>query len=139
MLISFCDIKKYEEKICKTAIHRISDAILISYDYMESLIQSIIEFFGMLCNEENEFIAVQSYIFLIELSQEELYRKNRNKNCKNYIDSCWDIIWPVIQNTLNDPTNLQKSNEWNRYKSLSDLLYYISKICNEKIIERKNV
>ena len=135
MLISFCDIKKYEEKICKTAIHRISDVVLISYDYMESLIQSIIEFFGMLCNEENEFIAVQSYIFLIELSQEEFYRKNRNKNCKNYIDSCWDIIWPVIQNTLNDPTNLQKSNEWNRYKSLSDLLYYISKICNEKIID----
>ena len=135
MLTSFCYIKEYNEEICIKAIHRISDVVLISYDYMETLIKNIIEFFGIICNDKNENLAIQSYIFLIELSQKEFYLINKNKNCKNYIDSCWEIIWPVIQNTLNNDVTPEYNNELNRYKSLSCLLYYISKICDEKIID----
>lgn len=135
MLTSFCNIKEYNEKICKASIHRISDVILLAYDYMEKLINNIIEFFGIICNDENENLAIQGYVVLIELSQEEYFRKLKHKNCKNYIDTCWDIIWPVIQNTLNNAINPQYNNESNRYRSLSDLLYYISKICKENIID----
>ena len=135
MLTSFCNIKEYNEKICKASIHRISDVIILAYDHMETLIKNIIEFFGIICNDENENLAIQGYVFLIELSQEEYYRKLKNKNCKNYIDNCWDIIWPVIQNTLNNAINPQYYNESNRYRSLSDLLYYVSKICRENIID----
>ena len=135
MLTSFCNIKEYNEKICKASIHRISDVILLAYDHMDKLINNIIEFLGIICNDENENLAIQGYVVLIELSQEEYYRKIKNKNCKNYIDSCWDIIWPVIQNTLNNAINPQYDGELNRYRSLSDLLYYISKICRENIID----
>ena len=135
MLTSFCYIKEYSEEICIKAIHRISDVVLISYDNMDTLIKNIIEFFGIICNDKNENLAIQSYVFLIELSQKEFYLINKNKNCKNYIDSCWEIIWPIIQNTLNNEVNPEYNNELNRYKSLSDLLYYISKICDEKIID----
>ena len=135
MLTAFCNIKNYDEKICKIAIHRISNVVLISYDYMETLIKNIIEFFGILCNDENENLAIQSYIFLIELSQEELNRKVKSQNCKNYIDSSWEIIWPVIQNSLNNAINPEYNDDLNRYGSLSDLLYYISKICSENIID----
>ena len=135
MLTSFCNIKNYEEEICKIAIHRISDVVLLAYDYMETLIKNIIEFFGIICNDDNEILAIQSYVFLIELSQQEYNMKNRNKNCKNYINSSWGIIWPVIQNTLNNAINPQYNNELNRYRSLSDLLYYISKICKDNIID----
>ena len=135
MLTSFCNIKEYNEEICKIAIHRISDVILLAYDYMENLISNIIEFFGIICNDDNENLAIQGYVFLIELSQEEYNRKLKEKNCKNYIDSCWDIIWSIIQNTLNNANNPQYNNESNRYRSLSDLLYYISKICKPNIID----
>ena len=102
---------------------------------METLIKNIIEFFGIICNGENEEIAIQAYIFLIELSQNEYYRKKRNKKCNNYINSYWDIIWSIIQNTLNNEINQKYKKDYSRYKSLSDLLYYISKICNEIIID----
>ena len=135
MFTSFCNIKDYNEKISIIAIHRITDVILISYEHMETLIKNIIEFFGIICNGENEEIAIQAYIFLIELSQNEYYRKKRNKKCKNYINSNWDIIWSIIQNTLNNEINQKYKKDYSRYKSLSDLLYYISKICNEIIID----
>ena len=135
MLMSFCNKNEYNEKIQKISIHCISDVILLAYDNMEKLINYIIEFLGEICKDENENLAIQGYVALIELSQEEYYRKLRNKNCKNYIDTCWDIIWPVIQNTLNNDINPQYINEMNSYRSLSDLLYYISKICKENIID----
>ena len=34
MLTSFCNIKEYNEKICKASIHRISDVILLAYEHM---------------------------------------------------------------------------------------------------------
>ena len=135
MLMSYCNINKYNEKICKASIHCISDVILLAYDHMEKLINYTIGFFGEICKDENENLAIQGYVALIELSQEEYYRKLKNKNCKNYIDTCWDIIWTTIKNTLNNAINPQYINEMNRYRSLSDLLYYISKICKENIID----
>ena len=135
MLTSYCNFKKYDYEICKTAIHRISDVVLISYEYMEPLIRNIIEFFGIICKGESEELAIQSYIFLIELSQEEYSRKIKSKNCRDYIDSCWDLLWPVIQDTLNNAVNPQYNNELSRYRSLSDLMYYVSKICQPNIID----
>ena len=135
MLTSFCNIKKYDEEICIKAIHRISDVVLKAYNYMENLIRSIIEFFGMICNGENENLSIQAYIFLIELSHEELSMKSKSKQCKNYIDSCWDLLWPVIQHTLNNSVKIQNNNEPSRVRALSDLLYYISKICQDNIID----
>ena len=135
MLTSFCNNKKYDYEICKTAIHRISDVVIISYDYIDSLIRNIIEFFGMICKGESENLAIQGYIFLIELSQEEYSRKINSKDCRDYIDSCWDILWSVIQDTLNNAANPQYNNELSRYGSISDLLYYVSKICQPGIID----
>ena len=134
MLTSFCNLKKYDEEICIKSIHRISDVVLKAYNYMESLIRNIIEFFGLICNDENENLAIQSYIFLIELSQEEYSMNLKNKKSKNYIDSCWDLLWPVIQNTLNNSVHQQNNNEQSRLRALSDLLFYISKICEDNII-----
>ena len=135
MLTNFCNLKNYNEEVAKTAIHRISDVIIIAYDYMKTNINNIIEFIGIICNGENEQLAIQGYILLIEFSQEEYNRLEKNIKCFNYIDSAWNIIWKVIQNTLNSTRDPAYNNEYNRYKSLSSLLYYISKICNDKILD----
>ena len=136
MLTNYCDIQKYNEKISKTAIHRISDVTITAYDYMKTLIGNIIEFFGIMCNGENEELAIQSYIFLIELCQEEDNRMNIKMTKSNeYINSCWSTIWKIIQHTLNTTKDPTYNNEYNRYKALSSLLYYISRICKENIID----
>jgi len=135
MLTNYCNVQNYNKDISKTAIHRISDVILSAYDYMETLINNIIEFFGVICNGEDEDLAIQSYIFLIELSQEEEYRVNKFGKCNEYINSCWSTLWKIIQHTLNTTKDPTYNNEYNRYKSLSSLLYYISRICTENIID----
>ena len=135
MLTNYCNLQNYNEDIAKSAIHRISDVIISAYDYMETNIKNIIEFVGVMCNGENEELAIQSYILLIELSQEEFNRLEKNIKCFYYIDSNWNIIWGVIQNTLNTTSDPTYNNEYNRYKSLSSLLYYISNICEEKVID----
>ena len=135
MLTSFCEVKKYNIEIITKAIHRISEVVIAAYDYMESQANNIIEFFGFMCNGDNDEIAVQSYIFLTELAQEEYLRIIRKIKCNNYIDSSWNILWRIIQNTLNNVNNIAYKNEVNSFKSLSDLFYYISKICNEKVID----
>jgi hypothetical protein len=133
MLTKFCNFKNYNESISITAIHRLSDVVIAAYDFMETNINNIIEFIGIICNGENEDLAIQSYIFLIDISKEE-FQRIKNEKCKNYIDSSWGIIWGIIQNTLNTTINPSYNNEYNRYKSLSSLLYYLSKICSQKII-----
>ena len=135
MLTNYCNFQQYNEKIAKAAIHRISDVVISAYDYMGSNIKNIIEFFSVICNGENEVLAIQSYIFLIELSSLEFNRIKKNGYCFFYIYSCWNIIWPTIRNTLNTTINPAYNNEENRFKSLSSLLYYISKICREDIID----
>ena len=136
MLTNYCDLKKYNEKIGKTAIHRLSDVIITSYDYMETFINNIIEFFGVMCNGENEELAIQSYIFLIEFCQEEDYRMNiKMMKSHEYINSCWSTLWKIIQHTLNTTKDPNYNNDFNRYKSLSSLLYYISRICDENFID----
>ena len=134
MLTNYCNLQNYNVDVAKTAIHRITDVIISAYDYMESNIKNIIEFFSVICNGENEDLAIQSYIFLIELSKLEFYKIKKNIKCNYYIYSCWNIIWPTIRNTLNTTINPTYNSEENRYKSLSSLLYYISKICREDII-----
>ena len=135
MLTNYCNLQKYNIDISKTAIHRITDVILSAYDYMESNINNIIEFFSVICNGENEDLAIQSYIFLIELSKMEFNRIKKNIKCNYYIYSSWNIIWQTIRNTLNTTINPSYNDEENRYKSLSSLLDYISKICREDIID----
>ena len=136
MLTNYCDLKKYNEKIGKTAIHRLSDVIITAYDYMETLINNIIEFFGIMCNGDNEELAIQSYIFLIEFCQEEDYRMNvKMMKSHEYINSCWSTLWKIIQHTLNTTKDPNYNNDLNRYKSLSSLLYYISRICEENFID----
>ena len=136
MLTNYCDLKKYNEKIGKTAIHRLSDVIITAYDYMETFVNNIIEFFGVMCNGENEELAIQSYIFLIEFCQEEDYRMNiKMMKSHEYINSCWSTLWKIIQHTLNTTKDPNYNNDFNRYKSLSSLLYYISRICDENFID----
>lgn len=135
MLTNYCNLQKYNEDIAKTAIHRLTDVVISAYDYMESNIKNMIEFFSAICNGESEGVAIQGYIFLIELSKIEFNRIKKNINCNYYIYSCWNIIWPTIRNTLNTTINPAYNDEENRYKSLSSLLYYISKICREEIID----
>ena len=135
MMTNFCNIQNFCEKIAKSAIHRISDVIIMAYDYMSSNIKNIIEFFGVICNEENEELAIQSYIFFIELSQEEYERKNNNLVYNNYMNSCWSILWGIIKITLNKTISSAYKKEYTRFKSLSSLLYYLSKICSEDFID----
>lgn len=135
MLTNFCNYQKYNEDIAIKAIHRITDVVIIAYDYMENNIKNIIEFFGVLCNGKNEQLAIQSYIFLIELGQEEYERLMGGLKYNNYLSSCWNILWGIIKNTLNTTIDPSSNGEFNRFKSLSSLLFYLSKICNEEIID----
>jgi hypothetical protein len=135
MLTNFCNLQNYNQAIATIAIHRITDVSIAAYDYMENNIKNIIEFCGIICNGENEDLAIQSYIFLIEFSKEEYNRLKNKLYYNDYINSCWSLIWGVIQNTLNTTMNPAYNNEYNRYKSISSLLYYLSKICREEIID----
>ena len=133
MITNYCNYKNYNENISITAIHRLSDIVIEAYDYMKDNISNIIEFIGVICNGENEELAIQSYIFLIDISKEE-YKRLKKQKSNNYIDFSWNLIWGIIQNTLNTTINPAYNNEYNRYKSLSSLLFYLSKICSPKII-----
>ena len=135
MLTNFCNIQNFDEKIAVSAIHRISDLVIMAYDYMGNNIKNIIEFFGVICNGENEELAIQSYIFLIELSQEEYERNIKNLRYNNYINSLWSILWNIIKITLNATMKPGYNKKYNRFKSISSLLYYLSKICNQDIID----
>ena len=135
MLTNYCNLQKYNVEIAKTAIHRITDVVICAYDDMESNIKNIIEFFSVICNGESEDLAIQSYIFLIDLSKIEFNKIKNNNKCNYYIYSNWNIIWQTIRNTLNTTINPAYNDEENRYKSLSSLFYYISNICKEDIID----
>ena len=135
ILTTFCNVQNYNEQIVTMAIHRISDVVLAAYDYMGTQINNIIEFFGIICNGENDNLAIQGYIFLTELAEAEYYRMIKNMTCYKYIDSSWGTLWQVIQNTLNNINNPAYNTDYNSYKALSSLFYYLSKICGEKMID----
>ena len=135
MMTTFCDVKKYNIDIGICALHLISDIIVIAYEYMDTMIDNIIEFIGILCNGENEQIAVQGYIVLIDLGQEEERRINNDIIYNKYLNLCWNNIWKIIQGTLNSGINISnEDSEFNKCQAVSLLLLYISKICDDKMI-----
>ena len=136
MLISYCSLNNINtEKVARYAIHRITQVIITAYDYVEPHFNNISEFFFMLCNGNNEELAIQSYIFFTEIAIEEIDRKNKKINCKKYIQSIWDKLWPCIQHSLNNRTDQKNEDNYSRYNSLYALLYNISLICDEKVID----
>lgn len=84
-------------EVAKMAIHRITDIILLAYDYVDIHFKNISEFFIQLAKGENELLAVQAFIFFIEISQDEIKRKDSDFSYKKYIPSIWNILWPCIQ------------------------------------------
>ena len=137
MLIGFCKINNINtEKVAKSAIHTISKLIITAYDYIEPHFKNISEFFISLCDGKDEELAIQSYIFFTDISNEEINRKNKQFHYKKYIQTIWDtFLWPCIQRSLNNRTNQKNEEGYSRYESISPLLYNISIICDETIID----
>jgi hypothetical protein len=136
MLISYCTINNINtEKVAEEAIHTISKLIIIAYNYIEPHFKNISEFFFILCTGNSEELAVQSYILFTDISIDEIDRKNKNFNYKKYLQSIWDKLWVCIQHSLNNRTNLTNDEGYSRYDALSALLYNLSLICDEKIID----
>ena len=136
LLINFCSINNINtEKVGKSAIHAISKLIITAYDYIEPHFQNISEFFIELCKGNNEELAIQSYIFFTDISNEEINRKNKKFHYKKYMQTIWNKLWPCIQYSLNNRTNLKNGEGYSRYESISPLLYNISIICDETIID----
>ncbi len=136
MLISFCSLNNLNtEMVARYAIHDITQVIISAYDYVEPHFRNISEFFIILCNGNDEDLAVQSYIFFTEIAMEEIDRKNKKMSCRKYMQSIWDKLWPCIQNSLNNRTDKKNVDNYSRYESLYALLYNISLICDEKVID----
>ena len=126
--------KNLNDDVITIAIHRITEVVKIAYDYMKSHFKYLVEFLCLLCNGQDEKLAIQAYIFFIEFTEYEnlLFRQ---KKSKQYIDDIWDILWPTIKNTLNNKNNNLIDNDYNRYKALSPLLYNISQYSSLNIIK----
>ena len=136
MLISYCNINNINtEKVAEKGIHTISKLIITAYDYIEPHFKNISEFFLILCNGNNEELAIQSYIFFTDISINEIDRKEKRFHYNKYMQSIWDKLWPCIQHSLNNRTNQTNDEGYSRYDALSALLYNLSLICDEKIID----
>ena len=136
LLISYCnginDINTSE--VAKLAIHRITQIILLAYDYVQNNFRNISEFFIMMANGKSEDLAIQAFVFFTEVSFDEIDRIKNGLSNKNYMASIWDILWPCIQLVL-DMGNKDDTEEYNRYKALSQLLTNLSLLCDETIID----
>ena len=137
MLISYCNsINNINTvKVATSSIHRITEIIKTAYDYVEPHFRNISEFFIVLCKGNDEDLAVQAYLFFTEIAADEIDRKNKRLSYRKYIQSIWDILWESIQHSLNNRTNQKNEDDFSRYDSLETLLYNISIICNEKVID----
>ena len=137
LFISYCtSINSLNtEIVAKEAILRITEILKEAYDYIEPHFRNISEFFIVLCKGNNEFLAIQSYIFFTEIASDEIDRRNKRLTCRKYIQSIWDILWESIQHSLNNRTNPKTEDNYTRYNSLQELLYNLSIICDEKIID----
>ena len=136
MLISYCNINNINpQNVGKIAIHTITKLIITAYDYIEPHFKNISEFFMILCNGNNEELAIQSYILFTDISNDEINRKNKKFHYKKYMQSIWNKLWPCIQHSLNNRTNQKNDENYSRYEALSALLYNLSIICDEKIID----
>ena len=139
MLIPYCCTNSnnninFDEQVAIEAIHTISDVIFKAYDYIQPHFRNFAQFLFILCNGKNENLAIQAYIFFTEFANEEYERSKKNLSNRNYINSIWDILWPTIKNSLDNRPKIEDQDEFTRYKALSSLLYNISLICNEQII-----
>ena len=121
-------------EVAKMAIHRITDIILLAYDYVDIHFKNISEFFIQLAKGENELLAVQAFIFFIEISQDEIKRKDSGFTYKKYIPSIWNILWPCIQIVL-DIGKKGEEDEFSRYNAVNYLLINLSILCDESIID----
>ena len=136
MLISFCNINNINtQEVGKIAIHTITKLIIKAYDFIEPHFKNISEFFMILCNGNNEELAIQSYILFTDISSDEINRKNKKLHYKKYMQSIWNKLWVCIQHSLNNRTNQKNDENYCRYDALSALLYNLSIICDEKIID----
>ena len=133
MLISYCNLNN--EEIGKLAIHDISNLFVLAYDYFQPHFKNISEYFIILCTGNNEFLAVQSYVLFTEFSNEEIERKNKKINCRNYIKSIWNNLWPCIQHSLDNRIFPRNDDMYTRYDALYALLYDISLLCDENVID----
>ena len=122
-------------EVVKFAIHRITQIILTAYDYAGAHFRNISEFFIVLIKGNNEELAVQAFVFFIEISYDEIDRKQKGFSYRKYISSIWDILWPCAQFVLNLGQNEEDSEEFNRYKALNYLLVNLSILCDESIID----
>ena len=98
-------------EVAKMAIHRITDIILLAYDYVDIHFKNISEFFIQLAKGDNELLAVQAFIFFIEISQDEIKRKESGFSYKKYIPSIWNILWPCIQIILDIGNLVEKAKK----------------------------
>ena len=137
LFISYCSSinNLNTEIVAKEAIHRITQILIEAYDFIEPHFRNISEFFIMLCKGTSEYLAVQAYIFFTEIASDEIDRRKKRLTCRKYIQSIWDILWDSIQHTLNNRTNQKIEDGFSRYDSLKELLFNISIICDEKIID----
>ena len=137
LFISYCSSinNLNTEIVAKEAIHRITQILIEAYEYIEPHFRNISEFFIILCKGTSEYLAVQAYIFFTEIASDEIDRKKKRLTCRKYIQSIWDILWDSIQHTLNNRTILKTEDNFSRYDSLKQLLFNISIICDEKIID----
>ena len=136
MLITYCNSINdlYTSEISKLAIHRITEIILLAYDFVEEHFRNISEYFIQLIINKEEKIATQAIIFFIEVSDDEVDRKMKNFSYKKYISSIWDILWPCIQYILKvgRKGDLDESCS---YDQVEYLLINLSILCDESVID----
>ena len=136
LLINYCNAKNNINTtvVIKSSIHRITEIILLAYDYVEKHFRNISEFFIQLAEGQDEFIAWQALIFFIEVCQDEINRRDNGYSYRKYISSIWDILWSCIQFILNMGKK-ETQEDYCRYDTVNYLLVNLSILCDESIID----
>lgn len=136
LLINYCNAKNNINTtvVIKSSIHRITEIILLAYDYVEKHFRNISEFFIQLAEGKDEFIAWQALIFFIEVCQDEINRRDNGYSYRKYISSIWDILWSCIQFILNMGKK-DTQEDYCRYDMINYLLVNLSILCDESIID----
>ena len=112
LTLQFCNINEINSiEVGKSAIHCITKITIMAYDFMENYIYIIFQLFEKFCIEKDENLAIQSYLFFVSLSEEEIERKKlddndtNNNNNKNYIQNNWNLIFNCIKHTVKNYRN----------------------------------
>ena len=120
-------------EVVTKAVHLITQIILLAYDYAEGHFKNISEFFIQLAKGNDEELAVQAIIFFIEVSDDEINRRNNNFSYRKYIPSIWDILWGCIQYILNMGKK-GDDDSYSRYDAVKSLITNLSILCDESVI-----